>query len=306
MRLATIDSEYMQPGLAACYLRVQDGEAAFVETNTTHAVPKLLAALEREGLSPEQVRWVIVTHVHLDHAGGAAALMAACPKATLVAHPRAARHLIDPTKLVASASAVYGAARFEELYGTIGPIPEARVRIVEDGGSLALGSASLRFLHTRGHANHHFVVHDPARDTVYTGDSFGLVYPRLQRAGRFAFYTTSPTDFDPAAARESVDRILGLHTSTACPTHFGEVDALDTIGAQLHGWIDRSEALLEEAVQLPASEAEAHLHAGVASAMEEAARRAGLVLDAGDRALLALDIELNAQGLAFVAAKRRG
>jgi glyoxylase-like metal-dependent hydrolase (beta-lactamase superfamily II) len=306
MRLVTIDSEYTAPLVAACYLRVQGGEAAFIETNTTHAVPRLLSALEQERLRPEDVRWVIVTHVHLDHAGGASALLRACPDATLVAHPRAARHLIDPSKLVASAGAVYGPERFRELYGSIEPIPSERVRVVEDGETLDLGGQPLRFLHTRGHANHHFVVHDPARDTVYTGDAFGIAYPQVQRAGRFVFATTSPTDFDAAAARESVDRIVALGTSTACPTHFGEIDRLDVAAAQLRWWIDRSERLVEEAIALPAERADAHLHAGVSAAMEGAARRAGLSLNESDRKLLALDVELNAQGLAIVAAKRRG
>ena len=306
MRLVTIDSEYTAPLVAACYLRVQGAEAAFIETNTTHAVPRLLSALEQERLRPEDVRWVIVTHVHLDHAGGASALLRACPDATLVAHPRAARHLIDPSKLVSSAGAVYGPERFRELYGAIEPIPSERVRVVEDGEKLDLGGQPLRFLHTRGHANHHFVVHDPARDTVYTGDAFGIAYPQVQRAGRFVFATTSPTDFDAAAARESVDRIVALGTSTACPTHFGEIDRLDVAAAQLRWWIDRSERLVEEAIALPAERADAHLHAGVSAAMEGAARRAGLSLNESDRKLLALDVELNAQGLAIVAAKRRG
>jgi glyoxylase-like metal-dependent hydrolase (beta-lactamase superfamily II) len=102
-RTVTIDCDYVMPQLAASFLREEKGEVAFIEANTSIALPKLLAALKRERFSPEQVKYVIVTHVHLDHAGGASALMEACPNATLLAHPRAARHLIDPTRLVASA-----------------------------------------------------------------------------------------------------------------------------------------------------------------------------------------------------------
>src|SRR5262245_32932848 len=115
--VVTIDCDYIRPRFAAAYLRVAGDEAAFVETDTAHAAPKLLAALAEQGLSPEAVRWVIVTHVHLDHAGGAGAVMRACPNATLLAHPRAARHLVDPSKLTASAIQVYGDARFRDLYG---------------------------------------------------------------------------------------------------------------------------------------------------------------------------------------------
>lgn len=304
-KLITIDAEYLQPLLAACYLRVQGDEAAFIETNTAHSTPLLLRALEEAGLAAEQVRWIIVTHAHLDHAGGASALMEACPKATLVAHPRAARHLIDPTRLVASAEQVYGAAEFARLYGKISPIPAERVLVMEDGDSLPFGDATFRFLHTPGHAKHHMIVHDPARDTVFTGDTFGLAYPLLQRAGRFVIASTSPTDFDGPAAKASVDRVMSLGTRTACLTHFGEIDELDTAAAQLHRWLDLSEELEAKAVALPAEEAEPMIRAALEAEMDRAANERGLVFDAADRELLALDLGLNAQGLAFTAGRKR-
>jgi len=300
-RLRTIDSDYLGPGFAACYLRVQGDEAAFVETNTAHAVPRLLAALRDEGLDPKQVRWVIVTHAHLDHAGGASALLRACPEATLVAHPRAARHLIDPSRLVASAKSVYGEETFAKMYGTLDPIPAERVRTVEDGDTIDLGGATLRFLHTRGHANHHAVVHDPERRTVYTGDTFGLAYPRLQRAGRFAFASTSPTDFDADEARKSVDLVLALGTPTACLTHFGEMDQLGVMAEQLRRWIDRSQALFEKVPSLDPAQAEDVLAKELTAAMQQEADAVGLSLDQDDWKLLDMDIRLNAQGLVFAA-----
>src|SRR5690349_3353939 len=156
----TLDCDLL-PQFTAVYLRVAGDECAFIETHTAHAQPKLLAALAERHLRPEQVRWIVVTHAHLDHAAGAGALMAACPNATLVAHPRAARHLIEPEKLIAGATAVYGEARFAELYGTIAPIPKQRVLALDDGATFSLGDATLRVHHTAGHANHHFVVADP-------------------------------------------------------------------------------------------------------------------------------------------------
>jgi len=304
-RLLTIDTGYLRPELAACYLRVQGGEAAVIETNTARAAPRVLAALEAAGVRREQVRWVIVTHAHLDHAGGAAALLRALPAATLVAHPRAARHLVDPERLVASATKVYGPDAFEAIYGSVDPVPADRVRTVEDGEAIDLGSARMAFLHTPGHARHHLVAHDPACDTVYTGDTFGLAYPRLQRAGRFVVASTSPTDFDAADARASVDRILALGTTTACPTHFGRIDRLHEAADQLRWWIDRSEALVEEAAAMEPEAAESHVQARLRSAMDEALARRGLVADDEDRALLSMDLALNAQGLLWVAAKRR-
>lgn len=304
-RLVTIDADYVMRGLACGYLRVQGEEAAYIETCTARSAPLFLEALAREGLSPSQVRWIVVTHVHLDHAGGASTLARACPQATVLAHPRAARHLIDPTKLVASATQVYGEAAFAELYGTIEPIDASRVRALDDDATVPLGDATLRFLHTRGHANHHFVVHDPARDTVYTGDTFGLAYPRLQRAGRFAYPSTSPTDFDAAAAHESVDRILALGTSTACLTHFGEIDALETAAGQLHRWLDVSAEAIAAVGDLPDDALEPAIRAQLERAMERALEEIGIAADTDDRQLLGFDLTLNAQGLAHAVRRAR-
>lgn len=303
----TIDSDVL-PKFTATYLRVAEGECAFIETHTVHALPRLLATLEAQGKRPEDVRWVVVTHAHLDHAAGAGALLARCPNATLLAHPRAARHLVDPSKLVASATAVYGEKRFAELYGTIDPIPQERVRALEDGETFELGDATLRVLHTQGHAKHHFVVDDPATGSVYTGDAFGLVYPALQKDGkRFAIATTSPTDFDPVEARKSIDRIVALGEPAACLTHFDEIRDVAEVARQLHVWIDRSENWLDEAARsaAPVAEMTAHIQAELRKAIEQDTKSRGIVFGEAEWKVLALDIELNAQGIAFVADKMR-
>lgn len=302
----TIDCDVL-PKFSASYLRVAGDEAAFVETHTAHAVPRLLAALEAKGLKPEQVRWVVVTHCHLDHAGGAGTLLAKLPNATLLAHPRAARHLIEPEKLIKSATAVYGAARFAELYGRIDPIPAERVRALDDDATFELGGATLRVHHTAGHAKHHFVVNDPAIETVYTGDTFGLVYPALQRAGRFAIATTSPTDFDPAEARKSIDKVLSLGARAACLTHYDEVTDLADVGGQVRAWIDRSEALMDEAAasELSTAEMKASIETKLRAAVEADAAGRGLVLGDADWKVLAVDLDLNSQGIAFSAEKKR-
>ena len=305
--VVTVDCDYIRPRFAAAYLRVAGGEAAFVETNTALAAPRLLDALAATGIPREAVRWVIVTHVHLDHAGGAGAIMRACPNATLLAHPRAARHLVDPSKLVASALSVYGEARFRDLYGTIEPVPAERVRSLDDGAEVEIGGDALRFHHVRGHANHHFVVHDPALDTVFTGDAFGLVYPALQRPGPFAFPSTSPTDFDPAEARASIDRILGLGTRSALLTHYGEIQALGAVASQLRAWLDISEAELDKAIssELGGSALESAIERSLAEAFERFGTAWGLAVTDEDRELVKLDLELNAQGIAWAASKRR-
>jgi glyoxylase-like metal-dependent hydrolase (beta-lactamase superfamily II) len=302
----TIDCD-TRPQFTAAYLRVAGDECAFIEAHTAHARPRLLAALKAQGRRPEDVRYVVVTHAHLDHAAGASSLLRACPNATLLAHPRAAKHLIDPEKLIQSATQVYGAARFAALYGTIEPIPNARVRSLADDETFELGGATLRAVHTAGHAWHHLVVDDPTLATVYTGDAFGLVYPALQRGVRFALLTTSPTGFHAGEARKSIDRVLALGEESACLTHFGEVRDLDRCARQLRHWIDRSEAWVDEAAQseAPLPELEAHIAQQIRAALAQEAISLGLALTEADWELLSLDVELNAQGLAFAARQGR-
>ncbi len=304
----TIDTEYVQPQLAAAYLREEGGEVAFIEANTTHALPRLLTALDQAGLYPEAVKYVIVTHVHLDHAGGASALMQACPNATLLAHPRAARHLIDPTRLVASARQVYGEEAFEALYGTIEAIDAARVRSLEDGERVTLGTAHFHFLHTRGHANHHFVVHDELENVVFTGDTFGLVYPALQRARRFAYPSTSPTDFDGPAAIASVKRVVDLQPRAVALTHFGQFEDVQPIADQVIHWLELSTRMAEEGAKSGDEQGtlEQRFKWKLDQEFELAASRAGLTLNEADRQLIRFDSELNGLGLAIAALKQRG
>jgi glyoxylase-like metal-dependent hydrolase (beta-lactamase superfamily II) len=294
----TIDAD-VTPKFTACYLRTAGDECAFIEAHTAHALPRLLAALAAQGKKPEDVRWVVVTHAHLDHAAGASALLAACPKATLVAHPRAAKNLIDPARLIEGATAVYGAARFAELYGEVTAIPKERVLVLGDGESIELGDAKLTAWNTSGHAYHHFIVDDPATDTVFTGDTFGLVYPALQQHGLFALPSTSPTGFNAEEARKSLDQVLSLGRRFVCPTHYDAHEETKEIAAQVRRFVDRAGTWVLEAARSdePIQAMEARLASLWWSAIAEEAPRFG----AEERKLLALDVELNSQGLAFVA-----
>lgn len=233
--------------------------------------------------------------------------MKACPNATLVAHPRAAKHAIDPSKLIASATAVYGEDQFKELYGEIDPIPEERVTIMEDGETLDFNGRTLRFLHTRGHANHHFVIVDDAESAVFTGDAFGLCYPDLCRDGLFAFPSTSPTDFDGPLAKEAVQRIVDTGAKTAYPTHFGPVTQLREAADQLMRWLDFSTALMEQARDSDVADdaLTGYIEPKVRARFEDALGGTTVGADPETWKRLEMDIELNAQGLAFVAAKQR-
>lgn len=298
----TVDAETVS-GLTACYLRIAGDECAFVETNTAHSVPRLLAALAAANKRPEDVRFVIVTHAHLDHASGAGALMAACPNATLVAHPRTAKHLVDPRKLVEGATAVYGPERFAKMYGTMTPIPAARVQALGDGESVELGGARLTGWHTYGHAFHHMIVDDPATETVFTGDTFGLVYPALQYRGRFALPSTSPTGFEATEAKKSLQKVLSLGERFVAPTHYDAYEDAAVIAAQVGRFLDRAEAWVDDGAKGELGEAE--LTAKLARAWRGAITEEAPHLGPDHHALLDLDVELNAQGLAHAALEKR-
>lgn len=298
----TIDVDVV-PQFTACYLRLAGDECAFIEAHTAHALPKLLGALAAAGRRPEDVRWIVVTHAHLDHAAGAGALMAACPRATLVAHPRTVKHLVSPGKLIASAQAVYGQERFARLYGAVTPVAADRVLPLEDGSSIEVGGARLTAWHTAGHAYHHAVIADPALDCVYTGDTFGLVYPPLQRHGPLAIPSTSPTGFDAPAARRSLYKVLALGAATVCPTHFDGHPQPAALAAQLRRLLDEAEAWVEDAAR--GADDAAALLARFDAAWRSALQETAPWLTAADWALLQLDIELNAQGLVHAALARR-
>ncbi len=301
--IKTIDCNYLEPGFAAAYLLLNGDEAAFIDNNTAHSVPLQLQALRDAGIRPEQVRWIIITHVHLDHAGGTSALLEHCPNAQVIAHPRAAVHLVDPSKLIISAEQVYGSTRFKELYGEIKPIDAGRVQTVGDEEKIQFGNSQLKFLHTRGHANHHFCIFHAATDSIFTGDAFGLAYPALQSGGLFIFPSTSPTDFDYEEAVKSIDRIVETRSASAYLTHFGEIRDLKGAAAQLKTDLRKSADLFDEIKKELDQGTEAEVTQNVESRLwEHYALR--INLDLPTRKLMQLDIELNAAGLVFAAKKR--
>ncbi|HRH82288.1 MAG TPA: MBL fold metallo-hydrolase [Thiobacillaceae bacterium] len=294
-----VDADYVRPGLAAMHLLIQDGRAAIIDTGTQRSAPLVLAALERLGLGPEHLDLVIVTHVHLDHAGGAGALLQACPNARLVAHPKGARHMIDPGKLIAGSIAVYGEERFHELYGDIVPAPAERVIEAPDGYGLDFRGRTLTFLDTPGHARHHFCVWDEASRGIFTGDSFGLSYREFDVRGRpFIFPTTTPVQFEPDAMHATLDRLMGLEPEAAYLTHFGRVTGLTPLADDLHRLLD---AFVELANSAGGSGPERHarMKSNMGRLLLEQLRAHGCTL-VEDRifTLLENDLELNCQGLA--------
>jgi glyoxylase-like metal-dependent hydrolase (beta-lactamase superfamily II) len=222
--IVAIDSGMVRPQMAACYLLETDTALAVVETGNNHSAERILAVIEQRGRRADEVSHVIVTHVHLDHAGGAGRLMMLLPDARLVVHPRGARHMIDPSRLEASARAVYGDEEYEAQHGALHPVPEERMIVMEDGGSLRVGKRPLSFMDTPGHARHHFCVWDEASRGWFSGDTFGISYRELDTsAGAFIFPTTTPIQFDPPALLQSIAGLMERKPENMYLTHFGRV-----------------------------------------------------------------------------------
>jgi glyoxylase-like metal-dependent hydrolase (beta-lactamase superfamily II) len=222
--ISVIDSEYYSKDFAAIYLLKQKNKVIIIETGTNYSVPHVKDALSQIGLSFSDVSYVIPTHVHLDHAGGAGLLMMQCQNAALVVHPRGARHLIDPSKLVAGAKAVYGENKFKEYYGEIFPIDANRVIQADDNFILDFDGRELRFIDTPGHARHHFCIWDKATKSMFTGDTFGISYRDLDHQDElYILPSTSPVQFDPEALIQSINRIMEFKPERVCLTHFSAI-----------------------------------------------------------------------------------
>ena len=299
--VTTIDVAFQRPGMACSHLVVDEqGRAGFIDVGTSHSTPLLLRALEAKGLSRDQVDYVMVTHVHLDHAGGAGTLVRELPEARLVVHPRGARHMIDPTKLIAGATAVYGAEEVARSYGEIAPVDADRVVEAPDGFELPLGGRTLRFLDVPGHARHHYAVEDEVADGVFTGDCFGLSYRDLDTdAGPWIFPTTTPVQFDPDAMHATIDRIVGLGRSYVYLTHFSRLGDVPRLAEAMHRRLDR---VVEIALAAEGEGAERHeaLTTSLRAYYLDELRAHGCGLSEAEiDHVLGIDIELNAQGIEF-------
>ena len=242
--ICAIDTEYGRPMQDASHLLVEHGRGAFVDTGTNDSVPLLLDALRQHDLDAADVDFVFLTHVHLDHAGGAGLLMRHLPNAQCVIHPRGAPHMVDPEKLIRSTEGVYGVERTHEMYGELRPIDERRIIVVDDGQWIDFNGRNLQALFTEGHARHHYCLNDPTSHGVFTGDNFGVSYRELDTVnGEFIFPISTPASFDPPEAHKSVDRIMGCEPQQVYLTHYSRVRDLDRLADDMHGGINAYEQM---------------------------------------------------------------
>jgi glyoxylase-like metal-dependent hydrolase (beta-lactamase superfamily II) len=296
--ITAIDAEYQRPGLAAFYLLIEGGKAAFIDTGTSLSVPHALEVLRRRGLTPQDVAYVIPTHVHLDHAGGAGEMMRRFPGARLVVHPRGARHLVDPGKLIAGVAEVYGAEAATRHFGAIAPIPAERVIEAPDNFVLDLGGRPLLFLDTPGHARHHFCVWDERSRGVFSGDTFGISYREFDTdKGAFIFPTTTPVQFEPEPLHASIDRLVSLRPAQILLTHFARVTEIERLAADMHELVTAFADMARDVRDVgPARHA--RLIQGQRDILLPRLAAHGCRFDPDQfEKLLAGDYELNAQGL---------
>lgn len=218
---------------------LMEQQLTLIETGPSPSVEHVKQGLKELGISLDEVRYIIVTHIHLDHAGGAGLLLQDCPNATLIVHPKGARHLVDPSRLIAGARAVYG-EQFDGLFDPIVPVPEHRLEVKTEGDVLQIGpDCTLEFWDTPGHAKHHFGILDPVSNGLFAGDTAGIRYVQLIEDGiDFYLPSTSPNQFDPAAMRASIERMQTQQLDALYFGHYGAAKHPQAALEQVLEWLE--------------------------------------------------------------------
>ncbi len=287
-----------QDSLTAGFL-VEGARPALVETGARTSTETVRRHLHELGLGPDGLAWIVLTHVHLDHAGAVGDLAADFPSATVVVHEEGARHLVDPTRLVDSAGRVYGEL-LDSLYGRMLPVPQERILAAGDGETIDLGGGHrLTMVESPGHARHHQAVLDEESGTLLVGDSVGVMLPG-QRSLRPA---VPPPDFDLELAVGSLHKYVALRPERVVLTHYGPLpDAaagLAEAEETLHRWVELAERVTRESPGAGVEEIAAAFEVAFVPPPEELDEvvRAGMELLNG--------IHSNAAGIARYLAKRR-
>jgi glyoxylase-like metal-dependent hydrolase (beta-lactamase superfamily II) len=292
-----VDTGFVREHFDASYMVLDGDEVAFIDVGTNYSTPRFLNTLDELGLSTQQVKYIVLTHVHLDHAGGAGEMMRVCEQAQLLVHPRGARHMIDPSALRAGAVGVYGEEIVEQSYGQLLPVEAARVVEVGEGHQIHLGSRILHCLDTPGHAKHHIAIWDPISRGVFTGDTFGLSYREFDtEEGEFIMPTTTPIQFDPEALKDSVLRISALKPDCLFPTHFSRINDVERLK---HLFLEQLDEIVVLAKQLKTDpNRHALLKDGMAKIHINHLKTMNCKLSPAEiTAFLQIDLELNALGI---------
>lgn len=275
---------------------INEEELTIVETGPSPSVKHVKDGLQTLGFSLDQVKNIIVTHIHLDHAGGVGLLLQDCPNAQVIVHARGARHLADPARLIDGAKAVYG-DKFSELFDPILPVPEDRLLIKGEGDTLKIGTAcTLEFLDTPGHSRHHFSIYDPVSNGVFTGDTVGVRYSQLNRDGVHLYLpSTSPNQFDPEAMQQSIDRLLAMKLDAIYYGHYGMTDEPDQALRQVSDWLT---VFMEEAQTVQAEVGGPELLASrLLKRVKDHLKEQGVADNHKEMEIIKLDMEVSAMGI---------
>lgn len=275
---------------------INENELTIVETGPSPSIKHVKEGLQALGYSLDRVKYIIVTHIHLDHSGGVGLLLQDCPNAQVVVHPRGARHLAEPERLIAGAKAVYG-DKFEDLFDPILPVPENRLLIKGEADTLKIGTAcTLEFLDTPGHSKHHFSIYDPISNGLFTGDTVGVRYSQLNREGIGLYLpSTSPNQFDPDDMQQAIDRMLGMELDAIYYGHYGMTNEPDKALRQVSEWLT---LFMEEARTVVAEKGGQDLLAErLSKLVQDYLKEQGVADDHKELAIIDLDMEVSAMGI---------
>lgn len=287
---------------------IADGDITLVETSASPSIPHILKGLNDLGIALEEITYIILTHIHLDHAGGAGLFLQHCPSAKVIVHPKGARHLEDPTRLIAGAKEVYG-EDFDKLFNPILPIPHDKIIVKEDKTSLQTSeNCTLTFYDTPGHANHHLSIFDPVSRGMFSGDTVGVYYRELEQDGiEFYLPSTSPNQFNPEAMLAAADLYESLDVKRIYFGHYGVSENPMEVYKQLRYWLPIFVETAETAFKQYETfkEQVAITRTNIFDKVTTHLATLGIAKDHPVFEILQLDLEVCAMGLIDYCAKRR-
>ena len=292
-----VDSGYIRKQFASIHLVVEEKKVAIIDTGTNYSVNNVLEALKTLKLSNLSVKWIFLTHIHLDHAGGAGKLVNLFPNAKVAVHSRGVRHMIEPKKLWDAVVNVYGLKTAIDNYGTLVPISKNRIVPVGEGDILFLGTRAFEFWNAPGHANHHVFIRDTKTKSIFTGDTFGVSYRELDTSkGSFAFISSTPSQFDPDAALNSIRRIMESDASMNFLTHYSQLTDIQHTGNCLLKLVNDYVRIAE--LNSNKENVEKNIEKALTELLCQNAQLHGVSLSRKDLInVLQFDIKLNASGL---------
>ena len=292
------DANYFRKNFAAIHFVNQNNKVLIIDTATNHSAKRFLKTLQNMSISLESVEWIVLTHVHLDHAGGAGLLMKMCPNAQLAVHPRGVRHMVNPEKLWASVISVYGEKEAENQYGQLIPVDENRVVAVGEGEVIRFQNRRLQIFDAPGHANHHIVIFDEKSKSFFTGDAFGIAYPELTNEnGEFIFISSTPTQFEPVKFDATIKKILEQKPKSCFLTHFSKITNIEKNGYELLKQINEYVTITQQVRNNHENQQE-RIRVKLFELLYKKVKKVNLNISKHEFGnLLSLDLSLNAQGL---------